>query len=73
MTVLSFLLISNWYFASYGSFAYKKLPISGSWFIRLSNAFVFPDREPPTINILYGCSEISGQLELCSFMSSIVI
>ena len=27
---------------------------SGSWFIRLSNAFVFADPEPATINILFG-------------------
>ena len=28
------------------------LKISGSWFIRLSNAFASLDPEPPTINIL---------------------
>ena len=32
--------------------------ISGSLFIILSYAFVFPDPEPPTINILYGWSGI---------------
>ena len=66
------MLISNLYFASYGSLEYKK-SISGSLFIRLRNAFVFPDPEPPNINILYGWSEISGQFGLCSFMSSFVI
>ena len=30
-------------------------------FFRLSNAFAFTDTESPTINILYGCSGISGQ------------
>ena len=42
---------------------------------RLSNAFVFPDPEPPTINNLYGWSGISGEVELCSYVviSSFVI
>ena len=30
----------------------------------------FPDPEPPTINILYGWSEMSGQFGSCSFVSS---
>ena len=48
------LLISNWYFASDGSLVYKNfLLIFGSWFVRLSNPFVFPDPDPPAINILY--------------------
>ena len=47
--------------------------MSGSWFIRLSNAFVFPEPEPPMINIRYGWSRISGYFGLCSFMSSSVI
>ena len=38
------------------------------WLIRLNNEFVFPDLEPPIINILYGWSRISGQFRLCSFM-----
>ena len=67
--VLFLLLISNWYFASYGSFAYKKnLSMSGSWFIRLSHAFVFLDPKPLTINILYEWSGTSGQFGLCSFV-----
>ena len=37
------------------------------------NEFVFPDPEPPTINVLYGWSGISGQLGLCSFVSYFVI
>ena len=74
MPVFSLLLINNWYFASYGPFAYTKmLSISGSWFIRLSIAYVSPDPEPPIINALYGCSGIYGQFGLYSFMSSFVI
>ena len=38
-----------------------KLSISGLWFTRLSNVFLFPDPEAPTINILYGWSAISDQ------------
>ena len=53
--VLFPLLIKNWYFASYGSVAYKQiLSMSGCWSIRLNNDFVFPDPEPPIIYILYG-------------------
>ena len=53
--MLSLLLIKNWYLASYGSLAYKYiLSISGWLFIKFNNAFVFPDPEPPIINILYG-------------------
>ena len=48
------------------------LLISGSRFIRWSNAFVFSDPEPPTINILYACSAISDQFGLCSFVFSSV-
>ena len=52
-------------FASYKSFAYKCiLPTSGSLFIKLNNAFVFPDPEPPVIDNLYGSSEICGHLGL---------
>ena len=52
--VLSLLLIKNWYFASYGFLANKWiLPISGWWFIKLNNELVFPDSEPPIINILW--------------------
>ena len=39
----------------------------------LSNAFVFPGPEPPTINIQYEWSGIFGQFGLCSFMSFFVI
>ena len=68
------MLIINWHFASNESLAYKKiLSKYGSWFIRLTNAFVFPDPEPQTIKILYGLSGISGQFVLCSFMFSFVI
>ena len=44
------------------------LSISGSLFSSLSNAFVFPDPEPPVINILNGWSGISGQFGLCSII-----
>ena len=47
--VLSLLLIKNWYFASYGTLAYKYiLSISGRWLVKLNNEFVFPDPEPPS-------------------------
>ena len=40
--------------------------------ITLNNKFVFPDLESPIINILYGCSRISGQFGLCPSMFSFV-
>ena len=49
------------------------LSISASFFIRLSNAIVFPDTEPPIINILYRWPGVFGQFGLCSFMFSFVI
>ena len=53
--MISVLLIKNWYFASFGSLAYKYiLSISGWWFIRLNNESVFSDPETTIINILYG-------------------
>ena len=74
MLVFFLLLISNWYCVSFGSFAYKMiLSISVSWFIRLSNAFVYPDPEHPIINVLYIWSGISDQSGLFSFMSSVLI
>ena len=52
---LSCLLIKNQYLAPYGSLPYKYiLSISGWLLIKFNNAFVFPDPEPPIINILYG-------------------
>ena len=39
--------------------------ISGWWFIRLSNTFLFPEPEPPTTSIPYGLSGIHGQCRLC--------
>ena len=67
--VLSRLLIKNWYFASYGPLAYKKnWSVSGCWPIRLYNEFVFPDPEPPIINILCRWSGIFGQLGLYCFV-----
>ena len=61
--------MKNWYFASYGSLAYNwVLSISGCWFIRLNNEFVFPDQEPPVINVLNEWSGIFGQFGLCSLI-----
>ena len=73
LNTLSLYFLSTIVVFSNGSLTYKKLSISGSWFIRLSNPFVCPDPEPPTINILCGWLGISGQFGLCSFMSSSVI
>ena len=42
--------------------------MSGSLVIRFNNAFVFPEQEPPVINIRYGLSGISGHFGLCSFV-----
>ena len=65
---LSRFLIKNYYFASYGSFAYKYLSsISGYWFIGLNNEFVFPDPESPIITILYGWSSICGEFVTFNF------
>ena len=41
------------------------LLISDWLFIRLNDAFVFSDPEPPIINILYGWSGIYGHFKLC--------
>ena len=74
MPILAILLISYQNFSSYRFFAYKNiLSISGSPYIRLSKAFIFPDLEHPTINILYGCSGISDQFGLYYFKSPFVI
>lgn len=48
----------------------KTLQISGLWFIKLSNAFVFLDTELMAISILYGQSEVLDQFELCSCVFS---
>ena len=42
--------------------------MSGWLFIKFNSAFVFPDPEPPIINILYGWSEIYDHFELCSVL-----
>ena len=67
MPTFSRILIEYWYFASYGSLAYKYiLSMSGSFsFSFHNNASVFSDPEPATINILYGWSRIYGQFLLC--------
>ena len=65
MPTPSLLLIRYWYFASYGSFAYKYiLSMSGSFSIKSNNKFVFPDPEAPIINNLYGWSGMYGQFVL---------
>ena len=41
------------------------------WLInKFNNAFVFPDPEPPIINILYGWSGIYGHFKLSSVLFS---
>ena len=71
--VLSLLLIKIWYFASYGSSAYKYILSISCWlFVKFVNAFVFPDPQPPIINILYGWSGIYGYFKLCSVLFSFV-
>ena len=74
MPTPSVLLMKYWYFDSYGSLAYKYiLSVSGCWLsIKFSNAFVFPDLEPPIINILYRWSGVYGQLRLCFLSFSLV-
>ena len=42
-------------------------------FIKLSNAFVFPDPKPPIISIRYGRSGIYGHIGLCTKLFSFVI
>ena len=64
------LLIENWYIASQGSLAYKFYQNLFCWFFRLNN--VFPDSDPPIVDILYRWSGISDQFGLCSFMFSFV-
>ena len=44
--------------------------MSGCFSIKF-NKFVFPDPEPPIINILYGRSEIYDQFLLCSVLFSL--
>ena len=68
----SLLLIKYWYFASYRPLAYKYiLSMSGQFFLKFNNTFVFSDPEPPIINILYGLSGIYGQFLLCSVLFSL--
>ena len=43
-----------------------------SWVsIKFNNKFVFPDPEPPVINVLYGRSGIYGQFLLCLVLFSL--
>ena len=74
MPTFSLISIKYWYFASYGSLAYKYiLSMSGYFSIKFNNTFVFPEPEPPIINILYGWSGIHGQFLLCSVLSSLLL
>ena len=65
--VLSRLLIINRYFALNGSYngyyINEILSISGYWFIRWIDEFLFPDPEPPIINILYNDQEFLANLD----------
>ena len=47
--------------------------MSGWLSIKFNNAFVFPDPEPPIINILYGWSGIYDQFLLCTVLFSLTI
>ena len=44
----------------------------GWWLTRLNNELVFPEPEPPIINILYGWSRTYNQFGFYSFMVSFV-
>ena len=46
--------------------------MSGSLFIKLDNAFVFPDSKPPIINNLYGSSGIYGHIGLRFILFSFI-
>ena len=45
--------------------------MSGWFSIKFNNAFIFPDPEPPIINILYGWSGIYGQFLFCWVLFSL--
>ena len=47
--------------------------MSGWFSIKFNNAFVFPDPQPPIINILYGWSGIYGQFLLWAVLFSLTI
>ena len=67
------LSIKNWCFALCGSLEYKQISsISGWWFTRLNDEFVFSDPKLSVINILYGWSGVVGPFGLCTFMFSFV-
>ena len=53
---------------------YKYILLMSGWFsIKFNNTYVFPDPEPPIINILYGWSGIYGQFLLCTVLFSLII
>ena len=47
--------------------------MSGWFSTKFNNVFVFPDPEPPIIDILYGWSGIYGQFLLCLILFSLTI
>ena len=47
--------------------------MSGWFSIKFNNAFVFPDPQPPIINILYGWSGIYSQFLLWAVLFSLTI
>ena len=64
MPAPSRLLIGSWYFASYRFLAYKQiLAISCWWFIRLINAFAFPDPQHQAVNICMDGHEFATSLD----------
>ena len=48
------------------------LSVSSWWFIRLSNAFIFCDPEPPIINVLYEWSGMCDQFRVSVIVYSSV-
>ena len=47
--------------------------MSGWFSIKFNNPFVFPDPQPPVINILYGSSRMCGQFLLWTVLFSLTI
>ena len=72
--ILIFFLIKNWYFASYGSLAYKWiLSISGSWFIRLKMNLFFQIQSLKLLIFSLNdqeCLASLGYILLCCFLQN---
>ena len=45
--------------------------MSGCFFIKFDNKFIFPGPESPIINIMYGSSGIYDQFSLCYILFSL--